>query len=326
MRHVRRGVPARRIAIWVTPLVLAGAVVAAVLLLVGGGGGGRPAPVGPDGVAASGDVTRGALFGDQVEASIDALVDTRRVDGSSVYVAASFAPYVPVGQPRVSVERIGPLERLRWRIRLNCLTAACLPPNPIREGRSLVLFHPAHLQFRRHDGAPGSVPVQWPTLELASRFTAFELIWLNPFSTPPFHATETLAAPSYRVSPALLEGLAAGAGGLLILLAGALGVLAAARPGARPVREIDPRIFAAMTPLERAVVVLELARRRGGVGDRRKALERAAQELLVHGNEELGGSARALAWSYETPTPDDMAELEAAVRRTATNGRNGDAP
>ena len=223
------------------------------------------------------------------------------------------------------MERVGPLERLRWRIRLNCLTAACLPPNPIREGRRLVLFHPAQLQFRMRAGADGSVNVDWPTLELASRFTPFELIWLNPFSTPPFHVNEALAAPSYRVSPSLLEVVAAGAGGLLILLACALVVRAAAPSGPKPVREIDPRVFAAMTPLERAMLVLELARQRG-VGDRRKALERAAQELLVHGDEELGGSARALAWSYDTPTPDDVAELEAAVRRTATNGRNGDAP
>src|SRR5205814_1988788 len=184
----------------------------------------------------------------------------------------------------------------------------------------------ARLQCRTRAGAARSVPVEWPTLELASRFTPFELIWLNPFSTPPCHVSEAIGAAAYRVSPALVEGLAAGAGGLLFLLAGVLVVRAAARRAPDVVREIDPRIFAAMTPLERAVLVLELARGRGGVGDRRKALERAAQELLVHGDEELGGSARALAWSYETPTPDDMAELEAAVRRTATNGRNGDAP
>jgi hypothetical protein len=321
MRSVRRGV----VAIWVAPFALAGVVVAAILLFAGGGGGGRPARLGPDGVAVRGDVTRGALFGDQIDASVDALVDTRRIDADSVYIAASFAPYLPVGKPDVSVERIGPLERVRWHVQLNCLIAACLPPNPIREGRRLVLFHPAQLRFHTRGGAARSTTIAWPTLELASRFTPFELIFLNPFSTPPFHASDALTAPTYRVSPALLEGLAAGAGGLLVLLAGALIVLAAARRAPEEVREIDPRVFAAMSPLERAALVLELARRRG-VGDRRKALERAAQELLVHGDEELGGSARALAWSYDTPTPDDMAELEAAVRRTAGNGRNGDAP
>jgi hypothetical protein len=279
-----------------------------------------------DELAARGDVARGALFGDEIDASLDALVDTRRIDADSVYVAYSFLPYVPVGQPDVSVQRVGPLERVRWHVRLNCLTAACLPPNPIREGRRLVLFHPAELRFRTRAGSAASVAVQWPTLELASRFTPFELIWLNPFSTPPFHASQALAAPAYRVSPTLLEGVAAGLGGLLILLAGVLVVRASVRPAPKELLEIDPRIFAAMSPLERAMLVLELARRRGGVGERRKALERAAQELLVYGDEELGGSARALAWSYDTPTPDDMAELEAAVRRTARDGRNGDAP
>ena len=84
-------------------------------------------------------------------------------------VAASFEPYVPVAQPRTTIERIGPLERLQWRVRLDCLIAACLPPNPIREGRKLVLFHPARLRFRTRAGATRSVTVQWPTLELASR-------------------------------------------------------------------------------------------------------------------------------------------------------------
>lgn len=311
--------------VWVAALGLAGAVVAAVLLLHGAGGG-RPAPVGPTGVAVHGTVTRGALFGDRIVAALDALVDTRRIDAGSIQVVSSFPPYVPVSQPQTTVERIGPLERLRWRIQLDCLTAACLPPDPIREGRMLVLFHPAQLRFRTRAGAMRSVTVQWPTLELSSRFTPFELIWLNPFLTPPFHATTTLAPPTYRVSPTLVEALAAGAGGLLLVLAGVLGVRVAARPGTRRVREVDPRVFAAMTPLERAVLVLELARQRGGVGDRRKALERAAQELRVHGDDELGDSARALAWSYDSPTPDDMAELAAAVRRTASNGRNGDAP
>jgi len=325
MRQVRRGLSAGRIAIWVAALALAGAVVAAVLLL-GGGSSGRPAPLGPEGVAASGTVTRGALFGDQVEATVDALVDTHRIDGGSVQVAASFVPYVPVAQPRTTIERIGPLERLQWRVRLDCLTAACLPPNPIREGRKLVLFHPARLRFRTRAGATRSVTVQWPTLELASRFTPFELIWLNPFSTPPFHATAALTRPTYRVSPTIVEASAAGAGGLLIFLGAALALQVAVRPAPKRIREIDPRVFAAMTPLERAVLVLELARRRGGVGERRKALERAAQELRVHGDDELGESARALAWSNASPTPDDVDGLAAAVRRISTDGRNGDAP
>jgi hypothetical protein len=333
-RHVRRSIgartrrplrPGRAGAVAAAAFLLAGGG-AAAFLLASGGGGGQPAPVGSDGVSASGTVARAALFGDQIQATLSALVDTRRVQPRSVQIVAYFPPYIPVSPSHSTTEQIGPLERITWHVVLDCVTAACLPPDPIREGRRLVLFPPAQVLFHTRRGALRSRAVPWPSLELASRMTAYDMIWLNPYTTPPFHATATLARPTYRLSPVLLEVLTAGLGALLLAAAALLGLRAVVRTSPKRRDELDPRVLAAMTPLERAMLVLERARLRGGVEERRKALERVALELRLHGDERLGDSARALAWSVASPTPDAMADLADAVQRTSENGRNGDAP
>jgi hypothetical protein len=318
LRHARR----RTVAGVAAALALAGGAAAAALVLAGGGGG-APAPLGANGLAARTTVARAALFGDRVDATLDALIDTRKIDLHSLRVFTAFAPYIADAPPHVKVEHVGPLAHVTWTFALDCLGASCLPPDPIRQGRRLMLFQPAQLTFRTPGGGTGSASVQWPDLELASRFTPYDMIWLNPFTTPPFHATTALAAPTYRIAPTLLEVLAAGLGALLLALSALLLVRAARRTALEPSFGIDPWVLAAMTPLERAVFVLERARIRGEPGERRKALERAAQELLRHGDDELGDSARALAWSYSTPTPDELADLAAEVQRTAENGRNG---
>jgi hypothetical protein len=314
-RRVRRARRRTVAAVLVSVALAAGAATAALVLA---GGGGAPAPVGTDGIAARATIARSALFADSVDATLDALVDTRRIDASSLSVAATFPPYAADAQPRVRVTRVGPLAHLIWRVRIDCLVADCLPPDPIREGRRYFVFPPAQIAFRTRAGGRGSVSVPWPSLELASRMSPFDMIYLNPFTTPPFHASTALAAPSYRISPTLLEVLAAALGALLLALALVLAFRAVARTREDLEPEIDPWLLARMTPLERAVYVLERARVRGEPRDRRKALERAALELRRHGDEELVDSARALAWSHSTPTADELGELADTVRR-----RNG---
>jgi hypothetical protein len=69
-----------------------------------------------------------------------------------------------------------------------------------------------------------------------------------------------------------------------------------------------------LPPLEQALLLIEWARNRVDGEGRRKALEALAFELDAGGREELAGSARRLAWSRGSPSPEAADELVGAVR------------
>jgi hypothetical protein len=71
---------------------------------------------------------------------------------------------------------------------------------------------------------------------------------------------------------------------------------------------------AALSPLERALRLVEWASRRPSVDERREALEALAFEL---GNGSDGGTAdraREQGWSPPSPEPGEMTELVASIR------------
>jgi len=69
-----------------------------------------------------------------------------------------------------------------------------------------------------------------------------------------------------------------------------------------------------LTPLERALALVEWARDRPDGTDRRKALEVLAGELEVVGRQGLADEARALAWPAASPSPEAAGRLVETVR------------
>src|SRR5207237_10149127 len=134
-----------------------------------------------------------------------------------------------------------------------------------------------------------------------------------------YHADLTPPARSYALSPGGLLWLL-----LFVLLA--LLVLPSTLVMSR-VREYQrahgPAPREELSPLERALRLLEWANRQPDGEDRRRALELVALELLRGGRDELGGEARELAWSPPTPPAERAGELGTRVRgSTGGEGAN----
>ncbi len=123
-----------------------------------------------------------------------------------------------------------------------------------------------------------------------------------------------LPEPDYRVSPTLLgAGLLAGATALLVLPVWlGIGWWRRRRP---PPLEVEER---ELTPLERALALVEWARDRENGAERREALEVLAVELEAVESPRLAESARSLAWSPVSPSPEAAAALVETTRKTVT--------
>ena len=78
-----------------------------------------------------------------------------------------------------------------------------------------------------------------------------------------------------------------------------------------------------LTPLERAIAVLERAQKQGIEREQRLALDRLARELRTGGQHELAGTARELAWTADVPGPDRTATLSEQVRAVIAGRTNG---
>jgi hypothetical protein len=161
-------------------------------------------------------------------------------------------------------------------------------------------------------------------MEHASRVTPVDQARLTPIDQPPFHATLAPQAATYRISPTLLVWLLCAVGGLLLALAGVLAVRFGPRTAVVAVEPPRPAVpVRQMTPLERALLLLDRARERGGIADQRKALENLAGVLRRQGEPELAGSATALAWAERPPSADATGALAAAVQQRIDDSGNG---
>jgi hypothetical protein len=277
----------------------------------------------------AGDVVpRASLFGDPVDAVLDVVLDRRVVDVASLRLRGDFSPYAEQGEPVVVRRDAGPLTRIRYRLPLQCLELACLPPDTGAGGRRTFTLGPLRVEFAREGGGKGGTTVVLPQIEVASRLTPGEAARITPIDQPPFHATVTVPPPAYAVSPTLLLWLLGGGAAVLLAAAGLMlvHVLRRRDDGLAPEPAPPPEPVRVLTPLERALLLLERARERGPIEDRRKALERLAAELRRSGERELAGSATELAWAEQPPQNDATRALEEAVRRRIAEGVNGRAP
>jgi len=303
-------------------LPVAGAIVAT--LVVAGGPPSPPVPAAGIGAVASVS-PRTALFGDEVEASIVAVVDRGRVRVGSLDLRGSFAPYVPVAQVVETRDDVGSVSRIRLRVALRCVEPACLPPDPARGGgEESVRLPAARLGFVRADGRAGSLAVRWPPFDVASRLPEAVAAAANPAKQPDFRASLALPRVTWAISPVLLEWLLVAGGALLLAVSAALAAVVA-RPALLSGRALVRRRRREPAGLERALLLLRRAQARGSVEERRKALELLALELRLSGEGDLAEPARTLAWSEPPPTSDDTDGLAAAVQQRLRGEANGNA-
>lgn len=268
------------------------------------------------------------MFGEPVVARVDVILNREKVDPADVQLKTDFEPYEKVGETREERREIGDFTVIRYTMTLNCLNERCIPPTAAgettvsqlpglppflpgqaRDEKMKVDFTPATLVMDAEPKDKTLGRVVWPPLRSLSRINWYDSSVVGQGF--PFVATVTpLPDPQYRISPTVL-GLALLALAVALL---ALPVWLVSRVRGRrgvPEAEAGP----ALSPLERALRLVEWASRRPSVDERREALEALAFEL---GHEDHDGSAtkaREQGWSPPSPEPEEMTGLVESIRR-----------
>ncbi len=267
------------------------------------------------------------LFGEPVVAQVDVILNRDKVDPGDVRLSTNFEPYERVGETRVKRWDIGEYTVLRYSTTLSCLSQFCIPrtargettvsqipgfppflPGQQRDEKVKFEFPPATLVADAEPKDKTLGRVTWAPLRSLSRINWYDTNVVGQGF--PFVSNVTpLPEPEYRISPTAL-------GLLLLALALALlaipGFLVWDRRRRNAVRTVEAG--SALSPLERALQLVEWSSRRPSVDDRREALEALAFEL---GHEEDGDPAtraRRQGWSPPTPEPGEMTELVAEIR------------
>jgi hypothetical protein len=303
------------------------ALAALLLLLAAGCGGEDDEPAVPLGrfVATKRTLTPGThLFGDTVTARVDVVVDRDHLDPARVRLQAAFPPYELVRKMQVDRKDHERYTRLRYTISLRCLARACLAGEvspgitpaggqpPSRRAERIFRFRPGHLYYDE----PGEEQprhlrrVWWPRLETLTRISPSEPGLTFALFTPFRTTISSMPDVSYRMSPTLF--------GVGLLLLAALLLALPGRFAWSWIRDRRQPVLAEeapeLTPLERALVLVEQTRESADGEDRRGALEVLAVELDMSERVEHAERARRLAWSPSEPTPEAADELVVAVR------------
>lgn len=293
-----------------------------LLLLLAGCGGdeeaGQELPQGRQ-IAATASFDQGVhLFAERVRARVEVVVDAEQLDPDRIELEPRFLPY-DVVEESASRESRGQLDVIRQEYVLRCLRIACIPPiittGPAGEAetgrgeRQTIRIRPTLVRYDDPDGGERVVArASWPEIVSVSRIRQSDVPRFGfVFKT----SVAPLPEPDYRVPPAVLGGglLAAALALLALPVALMVGWVRDRRP-ATPIAEPEREL----TPLERALRLVEWARERVDGSERREALEVLATELDLLERSELAGSARMLAWSPTSPTSEAAGELVHTVR------------
>ena len=234
---------------------------------------------------------REVLFGDPVTAEVDVIVRPEQVRPSSIRIHTDFRPY-SVAAATVAGADAGPLRRIAYRWRLECLARACLPGGP----EKAVEFRPVRVTWSGR-----TETAFWPPLRLASRIDPRDV-------SQPALRSNVIRQPrvTYDIAPGRLALALVLAAALLLLYP----ALLVARLGRRLWRRFRLSRLERMTPMERALELLRLAASVPEHDPRRRALERVARELGEH---EVAADARRLAWSRPQPEPEEMDTLRTRI-------------
>jgi hypothetical protein len=284
-----------------------------------GGGGGEESPAVPKfraiGVSRSFE-PKAAFWGQPVTAHVDVVVDHRKLDPARIRIVPKTFPYRPYTELSVSRRDSGNYTRLSYELAMRCLYYACLPKRidypgiiPYRDQAvsRLQAWHVYYDDPKTHKPRH-VVRVYWPTLERVSNLDLTDV--QVTFQQSPGRVNLTLLPQvTYRLPPPLLAAL-------ILLVAAALLVFPAwvAVRWLQSRRPPPPPPEPPLPPLERALRLVERARDRVDGEDRRQALEELAFRLDEAGRDELARSARRLAWSSPSPSPDSADELVGKVR------------
>jgi hypothetical protein len=295
---------------------------AAVLVLAGCGSEEKSAegPIGKK-VAASATLDPTVhVFAEPVTATVEVIVDREQVDPDRVRVETAFLPY-DVEAEHASSEQRGRLVVLRREFVLRCLRVACIPEilqsaagdaETGRGERRAIRLPAAQVLYEADDGKTKVLQkAAWPEVVSVSRLKQSDVPQFDQFI---FKVGVTpLADVDYRLSPAIL-GSALLAAALLLL---ALPVVLIVRwlRARRPVSVIAEEPV--LTPLERALRLVEWANEQSDGSERREALEVLAVELEAEARTEVARSARRLAWSADSPSVEGATSLVADVRGAA---------
>jgi hypothetical protein len=290
-----------------------------VLVLVAAGCGGEEIPAVPEGryVSVSRSVEpKAAFFGEPVTARVEVVVDTRHLAPERVRVVPRTFPYRPYTELAVDRKDSGRFTRLTFEVGLRCLYYACLPVRadipgvPYRDQRVTrfqawqVYYDDPQTKKPRH-----LARIWWPSLEAVSNLDLTD-VRVTFQQSPGRHTPAPLPAVTYRLSPPLTAALLLLAAALLLVYPA---VLLRRWQAAR--RPPPPPPAPPLPPLERALLLVEWARDRVDGEDRRKALEELAFRLDEAGRERQAESARRLAWSAGSPSPEAADALVEEVRR-----------
>ena len=251
------------------------------------------------------------LFGDQLTAQVDVLLDRAFVKPESVQVAENFTPFRVRGEPRRERNDLGETTHLRYTYTLECLRGGpCLPEQ--EEGRTFELpeVRVSYVVTEIGDRTTTRVPIA--PVSAGTRLGAASL------NEPAFRSDpRQVPPPTYRVSPTLLAVTALGLAGLLVLAA--LVLIVPLLPIGFVQRRLAERRARRRTDLERALAHLrETAPESVEV---RPALERVATELRRSDTLSLPGHTRRLAWSEPPPAEEQIAPLSDDVDRVIEEAR-----
>ena len=263
------------------------------------------------------------VFGDQINATLDVVVDASKLDPDRVQLTPRFFPYERVGDVHVERKEYGGVTRLRYTMRLRCLGPQCIPSRlasaagpqePGRGERKAFRFRPSSLLYDQQPRDRLLQVVRWPTLESVSRINETQF-GLAQFA---FRAGyRPLPGITWLLDPTLLAALLVLAA--LVLLAPAALLVRRAYLERRAAAEPEPE--PELEPLERALRLVEWSRDRPDGENRRRALEALAEEL-ENVESPLADDARTLAWSPSSPSPQGATLLVERVRE-GTSGRPG---
>jgi hypothetical protein len=304
--------------------LVAGAValIALAVLLVAWirGGESTPAAPGPP-IQPRADITpRRVLFGDTVTALVEVTLDRDRVDPESVQVTADFKPWKPIREPERLREDGDKTTVLRLTWVLRCLTSGCIATDQaaVQTENIIETFGQARLTYRPPEGVGSGEPVSrlvpWPRFLVDARYSQRDA--QNAGASTGGWRADLLSMPgvSYNIAPGFLFALLLAGSALL-----AIGGIAFGRrlrrlgpPSAPPSVTASPQ--PTVTPLERALALLEETARVDGAADQRRALELVAGALSERGAVTLAHASRALAWSPPAPEIPETNGMAARAR------------
>lgn len=248
------------------------------------------------------------LFGDVLTARLSLVADTKWIDPRRLRVLTTFKPYEKLQKPTVVRLAAGRFQQITYTWKIRCLTAPCVPRLPPSERWHVFRFSPAKIAYLEIGSTKPryAISAYWPAVEVNSQVSPGVARFLAKTGRLKWRlALNPMTAPTYRVSPGLLQWLS-------IALAGLFGAAALTFAG-RYYLTIRPRRVAVAeppgTPLERALAVLRYAHETGDETLQRKAFERVADELGYERADELTRVARELAWSPRTPEDEEVEQF-----------------